>query len=124
MSLNRARRAGILHSTAASLQARQWPQSLTANWFMRIATSLVLAGLLTSTLPAQTPQAVVDRVFSDPRMKTAEQFLRTDHDRIVREIITLTEIPAPPFKEADRARAYMQMLKDHGLSNVEADAEG
>ena len=91
---------------------------------MRIATSLVLAGLLTSTLHAQTPQAVVDRVFSDPRMKTAEQFLRTDHDRIVREIITLTEIPAPPFKEADRARAYMQMLKENGLSSVEADSEG
>ncbi len=91
---------------------------------MRIVTSLVLAGLLTSTLHAQTPQAVVDRVYNDPRMKAAEQFLRTDHDRIVREIITLTEIPAPPFKEADRARAYMQMLKDHGLSSVETDAEG
>src|SRR5207247_805557 len=46
------------------------------------------------------------------------------HDRIIREVIAITEIEAPPFKETIRARAFMQMLKDHGLSNVEMDAEG
>jgi tripeptide aminopeptidase len=91
---------------------------------MRTATKFVLLFLLASPLHAQTPQVIVDRVFSDPRMKTAEQFLRTDHDRIVREIISLTEIPAPSFKETERARAFMQMLKEHGLTNVETDAEG
>jgi len=91
---------------------------------MRIGLRLAFIGLLAASLNAQTPQAIVDRVFNDPRMKNAEEFIRSDHDRIVREIITLTEIPAPPFKEAERARAFMQMLKQHGLSNVEMDAEG
>lgn len=91
---------------------------------MRIVRSLALACILTAPLQAQTPQAIVDRVAGDPKLKTAEQFIRSDHDRIVREIISLTEIPAPPFKESERARAFMQMLKEHGLSNVEMDAEG
>ena len=37
---------------------------------------------------------------------------------------TLTEIPAPPFKEERRARAYLEMLQAHGLSDVEMDQEG
>ena len=47
-----------------------------------------------------------------------------DHDRMVREIITLTEIPAPPFKEQARGDAYLAMLRATGLTNVERDAEG
>ena len=39
-------------------------------------------------------------------------------------IITLTEIPAPPFKEDRRAAAYLEMLRQHGLTSVERDAEG
>ena len=50
--------------------------------------------------------------------------LDRDHDRIVADIVTLTEIPAPPFKEDRRAAAYLKMLRQHGLTNVERDAEG
>jgi acetylornithine deacetylase/succinyl-diaminopimelate desuccinylase-like protein len=50
--------------------------------------------------------------------------LEREHDRIVADTITLTEIPAPPFKEEARARAYLTMLRAHGLSDVEMDAEG
>lgn len=46
------------------------------------------------------------------------------HDRFVHELIRLTEIPAPPFKECARAEAYLKVLAAQGLSNVETDAEG
>src|SRR6187549_1656323 len=39
-------------------------------------------------------------------------------------MIELNEIPAPSFKEMDRARAFAQMLRDSGMSNVEIDPEG
>jgi len=91
---------------------------------MRISLKLPVLLLLTASLRAQSPQATVDRVVNDPRLKIAEQFIRSDHDRLVREIIALTEIPAPPFKEGNRARAFMQLLKAHGLTSVEIDAEG
>src|SRR5215813_1605550 len=80
--------------------------------------------VLTPLAGGQSAQATVDRVIADPRVKAAEQFIDTDHDRIVREIIALTEIEAPPFKEFQRANAFMQLLKDYGLTNVEMDQEG
>ena len=54
----------------------------------------------------------------------ASDFLGRDYDRFVRELITLTEIPAPPFKEQARAAAFLQMLRASGLADVETDPEG
>ena len=81
---------------------------------------------LTALAAAQTPSpdAAVKAVIEHPKFKAAMAALDKDHDRLVSEIIRLTEIPAPPFKEAARAKAYLAMLKAHGLANVEQDAEG
>jgi tripeptide aminopeptidase len=47
-----------------------------------------------------------------------------DHDRFIREVIQITEIEAPPFKEEKRAKAFAEMLRQSGLSEVEIDQEG
>jgi tripeptide aminopeptidase len=91
---------------------------------MKIARSLALIFLFAAGLLGQTPQAVVDRIAKHSGVKNAELFIESDHDRIIRETIALNEIPAPPFKEAERARAFAQMLRESGMSNVEIDAEG
>jgi tripeptide aminopeptidase len=99
---------------------------------------LALAALLSLTvtapaLAADTKPAVVTPAQADKSIakirgsagfKAAMVALEQDHERIVAETITLTEIPAPPFKEQKRAEAYMALLKTYGLSNVEMDAEG
>lgn len=92
----------------------------------------VLAAALSVTLAsgaaAQTRPATADKAISRIRdsagFQAALAALDRDHDRIIADTITLTEIPAPPFKEQKRAEAYMAMLKAHGLSDVEMDAEG
>jgi tripeptide aminopeptidase len=97
----------------------------------------VLAAALSLTLAApafaQAPPATVtpaqaDKVLAKIRasagFKAAQATLDREHDRIVADTITLTEIPAPPFKEQRRAEAYAAMLKAHGLTDVEIDAEG
>ena len=93
---------------------------------MKIATSLavVLWFACVSTAGAQTPQAVVDRISNNSAVRTAQQFVDSDHDRMIREIIAITEVPAPPFKEAERAKVFAQMMRDSGLTNVEIDPEG
>ena len=83
---------------------------------------VVLPGLAATQAP--TPDAAVKAVVDSPKFKAAMAALDKDHDRLVSEIIQLTEIPAPPFKEAARASAYLAMLKAHGLTSVEQDAEG
>jgi acetylornithine deacetylase/succinyl-diaminopimelate desuccinylase-like protein len=68
--------------------------------------------------------AEVARIAGHRRFATARATLRAEHDRTVADIITLTEIPAPPFAEEARARAYLAMLQAHGLDEVEQDAVG
>jgi len=57
-------------------------------------------------------------------LQGAQAFVAKDHDRFVREIIQITEIEAPPFKEEKRAKAYAEMLRQSGLSDIEIDEEG
>lgn len=73
--------------------------------------------------PAQADKTIT-KIRASAGFKAAQAKLDGDHERIVADTITLTEIPAPPFKEEKRARAYMEMLKAHGLEDVEMDAEG
>ena len=77
-----------------------------------------------SQLAAQTAAPDVSRTTESPGFRAAKAFIRTDYDRFVKELIALTEIPAPPFKEERRAAAYLGMLQQHGLSEVERDPEG
>lgn len=73
--------------------------------------------------PAQSETTAAQVLASAP-FKAAEAALDRGHNRLVSDIIALTEIPAPPFKEDKRAAAYLAMLRGAGLSNVERDAEG
>lgn len=88
-----------------------------------IAFAPLLAAILLATGAAAAGSPAADLVAS-PAFQAAVAKLDADHDRTVADIITLTEIPAPPFKETARAQAYLAMLKAHGLTDVEMDAEG
>jgi tripeptide aminopeptidase len=68
--------------------------------------------------------AAIAAILADPRFAAATAVLDREHDRTVEDIVTLTEIPAPPFAEQARAAAYLAMLRDHGLEEVEQDAIG
>jgi acetylornithine deacetylase/succinyl-diaminopimelate desuccinylase-like protein len=92
---------------------------------MAIRTALLIL-VATAALSAQAPSSStsVDALIQSPRFKTAGDALRKDHDRFVKELIALTEIPAPPFKEQKRAEAVLALLKQTKLTNVEIDQEG
>lgn len=64
------------------------------------------------------------KVIASPIFARAAAALRADHDRFVDDLIALTQIPAPPFAEAERAAAYRQLMLAHGLEDVRIDAEG
>ena len=91
-----------------------------------LALPAVLA-VAVAALPASAapdPSKAVAKMVASPAFKAAAAKLDADYDRTVADIVALTEIPAPPFKEEARAKAYLEMLKAHGLQNVEMDAEG
>src|SRR4030095_1882713 len=65
-----------------------------------------------------TPHDAVKRVADDPKFKAAMAALDKDHDRLVAEIIELTEIAAPPVKEDQRGAKYLEMLRAAGLTHA------
>jgi len=101
---------------------------------MRFPFRPVLAGVIlfaagaTGRINAQavppTANALARKIVSGPNFRATVAAFDRDFERFVNELITLTEIAAPPFGEGPRALAYLGMLKEAGLENVEMDAEG
>lgn len=93
----------------------------------RSVLAVVTAAVIATPAAAQTaPESspVVQRWAADAAFKRAAALVDADHDRWIREVIAITEIPAPPFKEQVRAEAYARMLRDAGLTDVTIDQEG
>ena len=87
-----------------------------------LTAALLLAG--SAAASAQNADQRVQAILSSSSFRDARAFLESDHERFVRELITLTEIPAPPFKEQKRGAAYLEMLRAARLTDVETDPEG
>ncbi|MGF7148088.1 acetylornithine deacetylase/succinyl-diaminopimelate desuccinylase-like protein [Sphingomonas zeicaulis] len=91
------------------------------------ATLFLLAAAATASPPAQpepaAPPALV-KLLASERFDAAKTALRADHERLVAEIIALTEIPAPPFGEAERGRAYADLMRKSGFTDVTTDPVG
>lgn len=85
---------------------------------------MVLVTASTGAASQTSVEARVGKVLESEAFKAASAYLDRTHDRIVEETIRLTEIPAPPFKEAARAKAYLDLLRQAGLTEIETDAEG
>ena len=84
---------------------------------------IMIASLGSAMTPAKSDDAV-QRVAKSANYIALVKQLDVEHERIVEDIIKLVEIPAPPFKEVERAKAYRDMLVAAGLQDVEIDAEG
>ena len=74
--------------------------------------------------PSAPSDSVVRALVASPSFRQAAASFDAGHDQWVKDIVTLTEIPAPPFKEEARAKAFADLLRQRGLSDVEIDAEG
>jgi tripeptide aminopeptidase len=71
-----------------------------------------------------TTDETIAAIRADQKYQSACDTMRAEHDRIVGDIVALTEIPSPPFGEEKRAAAYLEMLKAHGLEEVSQDEVG
>lgn len=73
-----------------------------------------------SAAAAQTPEALLN----GEKAKRALGFIRSVEAETIAEQIKTCEIPAPPFKEQQRAAYYKQRFTELGLKNVLIDREG
>ena len=77
--------------------------------------TILLSLLLAAAAPALAQPAP---------MKAAHAKIAADYDQTVADVIELTEIPAPPFKEAARGQRMLEKFKALGLTDVHVDAVG
>ena len=91
---------------------------------MKIRFFVAVLLLCGSSVGAQNAEQKVQAIVASASFRDAKAFLEGDHERFVRELITLTEIPAPSFKEQKRGAAYLEMLRAAKLTDVETDPEG
>lgn len=88
-----------------------------------------LAFALIAWLPAyaQTPSSYthqVREIQSNPKVKTAVEYIDRNRDDILREWIAITEINAPSGLEQERAKYLETLLRKYKLQNVQYDSVG
>ncbi len=66
----------------------------------------------------------IPALLASASFRAAVNSLAQTHDRFISELVTLTEIPSPPFKEEIRGQAYRDMLEAAGLEDVAIDSIG
>lgn len=87
--------------------------------------ALLFAALIAAyPATAQTADQQVDAIRASAGFKAAEAALDKGHDGFVEEIVELTQIPSPPFKEAVRAKAMAAKFVEVGLHDVTIDEVG
>src|SRR5262245_24846108 len=101
-----------------------WSSVSSRIWRMKISTFAAAVLLCATTASAQNAEQKVQAIVSSDSVRAAKTYLNGDHERFVKELITLTEIPAPSFKEQKHGAAYLDMLREAKLADVETDPEG
>lgn len=90
--------------------------------------AVLAAALIVPAAPLAARQtdirAELNAIRSDPAVQRAFEVIETLEPRTMEDLITLTEIPAPPFMEQERAEVYLQWLLDAGADSAFIDEEG
>ncbi len=93
-----------------------------------IAVGIALAVCGPRPAPAQSPDPVYDAAVralaARPEVRRALALARTLERTAEAPLIELTEIPAPPFGEAERGRRFAELLRETGLADVTIDEPG
>jgi acetylornithine deacetylase/succinyl-diaminopimelate desuccinylase-like protein len=91
--------------------------------FSRLAAGLLLIAAAPALAATADADATIRHIAADPSYRTAAAAFDSGHDRWVDDIVAITQIAAPPFKEQARAKAFADMLRKRGLDPT-IDEEG
>ncbi|MDH3224360.1 MAG: M20/M25/M40 family metallo-hydrolase, partial [Gemmatimonadota bacterium] len=90
----------------------------------RAAWGLVALSLLPGDSAAQVAPTEIGELARHPVVSRAFDIIEALEPRTSDDHVTLTEIPAPPFMEEERAQVYMSWLEAAGADSVYIDEEG
>ena len=91
---------------------------------MGLRFAVLLAGALCMPAQATDYEREIETLKARDDVREALRYIADADDEAEARLIELTEIPAPPFKEANRAEYYAYLLEEAGLDDVSLDDEG
>jgi acetylornithine deacetylase/succinyl-diaminopimelate desuccinylase-like protein len=69
-------------------------------------------------------KAEIEAIKNNSKVRAAMDYIIAIEPRSRRDLIELTEIPAPPFGEEERAKRFAELLREAGLADVMIDEVG
>lgn len=98
----------------------------------QIITGLVLAAfLLPNMIKAQESPGIekkytkeIDRLAKAKKVQAAFAVIEEQEDQTMKDLVTLTEILAPPFGEDKRGKVFAKMLMEAGIDSIWTDKVG
>ena len=96
---------------------------------MKIFLILFTSLIITNVSYSQNNDVIVDEIYSEniqklstnTKVKKAFKYIIDIEEKTMKNLIELTEIEAPPFKEEKRAKEFAERLKLAGIENVWID---
>lgn len=85
---------------------------------------LTLAITLLLFVTAQAAAQLPAQVSSSPQVRRALDYLKASEPETIEEQVRICEVPAPPFKEQDRAAYFKRRFTELDLKNARIDQEG
>ncbi|MBO0330228.1 M20/M25/M40 family metallo-hydrolase [Muricauda sp. CAU 1631] len=92
---------------------------------------LMISGLFAHTVTAQESTEIdkkytkeVERLVKKKEVKEAFAHIKSQMDQTTKDLITLTEVLAPPFMEDERGKVFAKMLEDAGVDSLWTDKVG
>lgn len=77
-----------------------------------------------STIVTNSHATMIDALVTDKTISSAFDHIVSQGEQNLKDLIELTETPAPPFGEDVRAARLVEMIKEAGLSDVSIDGVG
>lgn len=72
----------------------------------------------------QETQELIAKLRACPAVEKGLAQAEEQHQQRINEQVQLTEVPAPPFHEEERAKVFAQLLADAGIPDVHQDQIG
>lgn len=89
-----------------------------------IGCALMFFCTLAKSSPAEEYTENLAELMQQEKVINAMLQIEAENQRQLQELIMLTEIPAPPFGEQARGKAFAEMLEEAGLTDVKVDEVG
>jgi tripeptide aminopeptidase len=77
-----------------------------------------------STSAQASYKTEIDQLTKNKKIQKAFEIIQELEPTTIKELIELTEIPAPPFEEQKRAERFKQMLQEAGIDSIWIDEVG